>query len=161
LQGPYVRYTLNPPKRYRPVVFSSVVITPENDCDNYDLDCRPVSQREREREILSYKCYIKLIDLVSGRRPEFSEIYVILEDRLSCRLFLLTRLLHEAMKKRERNARRATVRDACFIYNRGGVRARCRAASGRDARVEYYARPATLLSSLTLSLSRVRIAAAH
>lgn len=77
-----------------------------------------------------------------GRPAELSSIFI-------------DTLLHEATKKRERNARRATVRDACFIYNRGGVRARCRAASGRDARVEYYARPATLLSSLSLSLSRV------
>lgn len=51
-------------------------------------------------------CYIKLIDLTSGRRPEFFEIHVILEDRprLELSSIFIDTLLHEATKKRERNA---------------------------------------------------------
>lgn len=131
----------------RPLVFSSIVITEAivRDVTITIVIAEPWLQGYYRT------CYIKLIDLASGRCPELFGIHVILVRQVeTLSSIFIDMLLHEAMKKRERNARRATVRDARFIYNRGGVRARC-AASGRNARVEYYARLLRLSSLACVS----------
>lgn len=94
-------------------------------------------------------CYIKLGDLASGRRPKLYEIHVILVETRAVVYFYWHVVTWS--DEEERNARRATVRDASFIYNRGGVRARCAASAPRDARVEYYARLLRLSSLACVS----------